>query len=403
MEHQSIIDHSPIECCGCGVCAAVCPLTCIRVEMDHTGFYRAYVDESVCSRCGLCRTVCFKYPDDAPASLRRHLKVFTAYNNDDTARLDSPSGGVGTALSEMVLDQGYGVIGARLNPHTMDLRHVLIQEKKDLQSIRGSKYFQSYTPDAFSQIKKNKKLLVFGTPCQIAGIRRMVTGKKGFDNLILVDFKCAGVPSRLLVDSYFSHMKKRYGGNITYVNLRYKAPTWANFSVRIDFDNGSAYQKINYFDKLMAFYRTAACIGNFCAGCTAMKNYSYADIRLEDAWDFVPFHKGNYRKGLNTVVTFSDKGADFFEKSRHRLTVQEQALDYANRPVADKRNKPGLLALLQQRLPLDTFVRKGTAMEFFFFLRWYITATLKTFAGRVVFPAYCWRRRKKANRRHRSL
>jgi coenzyme F420-reducing hydrogenase beta subunit len=300
------------------------------------------------------------------------------------------------------MEMGYRVIGAKLDPLKIDLRHVVIADKGGLETIRGSKYFQSFTPDAFKAIQKNEKLLVFGTPCQISGIRKMITKRKGFDHILLVDFKCAGVLSRLLVDIYFEHMQQHYQSTIRQVNLRYKEPTWANFSVKIDFENGSSYLKINYFDALMEFYRTAACISNFCADCNILKNYSHADIRLEDAWDFVPLNPSDYKKGLNTVVTFTPEGAYLFEMAMPRLHVKKQRLDYAGKPVTNKKNKPEILALLKENPTLDDFVKRGKRLEPRFFRRWRFTALLKTYLGRITFPVYCFVRRRKANRARRQ-
>jgi coenzyme F420-reducing hydrogenase beta subunit len=398
MENRSISAPSNIECCGCGVCAVICPLSCVELSFNRRGFYNAVVDDQKCNQCGLCQPVCFKFQDRYPLTLHSFINVYTAYNNNDTIRFKSPSGGVGTALSETAMEMGYRIIGAKLDPMKMDLRHVVIADKGELEIIRGSKYFQSFTPDAFSAIKKDEKLLVFGTPCQISGIRKMIAKRKGFEHILLVDFKCAGVPSRLLVDIYFEHLQQHYQSPIRRVNLRYKEPTWANFSVKIDFENGSSYSKVNYFDALMKFYRTAACISNFCADCNVLKNYSHADIRIEDAWDFVPLNTSDYKKGLNTVVTFTPKGAKLFESAIPRLHVKKQQLDYASKSITNKKNKPEIIALLKENPNLHDFVKRGMRLEPRLFMRWYFTALLKTYLGRITFPVYCFLRRRKANR-----
>ena len=398
MENKSIGAPSDIECCGCGVCAAICPLSCIELPLNSMGFYNAVVDDQKCNQCGLCQPLCFKFQDRYFLSLNSFINVYTACNNNDTIRIKSPSGGVGTALSETAMEMGYRIIGAKFDPLKMDLRHVVIADKGGLETIRGSKYFQSFTPDAFRAIQKNEKMLVFGTPCQISGIRKMITQRNGFDHIVLVDFKCAGVASRLLVDIYFRHMQKHYQSTIRQVNFRYKEPSWANYSVKIDFKNGRSYLKTNYLDALMLFYRTAACISNFCADCKILKNYSHADIRLEDAWDFVPLNPSDYKKGLNTVVTFTPVGAYLFERAMLRLHVKEQRLDYASRPITNKKNKPEILALLEEKPTLDHFVRRAKRLDPRLFKRWRFTSLLRTYLGRISFPIYCFLRRREANR-----
>lgn len=46
------------ECCGCGVCAYVCPCKAIELSPDDEGFLYPVVDDLLCIRCGRCVDAC---------------------------------------------------------------------------------------------------------------------------------------------------------------------------------------------------------------------------------------------------------------------------------------------------------------------------------------------------------
>lgn len=51
---KKIIDN----CCGCGVCEAVCAKKSIALMPDEHGFYKAFLNNDTCVDCGLCVKVC---------------------------------------------------------------------------------------------------------------------------------------------------------------------------------------------------------------------------------------------------------------------------------------------------------------------------------------------------------
>ena len=46
------------ECCGCSVCAAVCPKGAIEMKEDDEGFLYAWIREEKCIHCSLCEKIC---------------------------------------------------------------------------------------------------------------------------------------------------------------------------------------------------------------------------------------------------------------------------------------------------------------------------------------------------------
>ncbi len=46
------------SCCGCGVCAVLCPKNAITMQSDVEGFMYPFIDETKCVICNKCITVC---------------------------------------------------------------------------------------------------------------------------------------------------------------------------------------------------------------------------------------------------------------------------------------------------------------------------------------------------------
>lgn len=84
-----------------------------------------------------------------------HMKddVFYAVKHrDERVRSQSRSGGVFTALSDDILEQGGVVYGCALNEQFLaEHRRAATKEERDL--FRGSKYIQSRIGTTYSQVK----------------------------------------------------------------------------------------------------------------------------------------------------------------------------------------------------------------------------------------------------------
>ncbi|MBE5962370.1 MAG: 4Fe-4S dicluster domain-containing protein [Lachnospiraceae bacterium] len=46
------------ECCGCGLCAALCLKEAIKIILDEEGFYYPVIDSTKCIGCERCLSVC---------------------------------------------------------------------------------------------------------------------------------------------------------------------------------------------------------------------------------------------------------------------------------------------------------------------------------------------------------
>lgn len=174
------------------------------MQEDEEGFLYPIVDQEVCIDCGLCEKVC---PVLNQGEERKPLQVYAANNTNEEIRMQSSSGGVFTLLAETIIQEGGVVFGARFNDD-WEVIHDYTETQEGLATFRGSKYVQSRIGDSYCQaeqfLKKGRKVLFSGTPCQIAGLNLFL--RKEYNNLLTVDFICHGVPSPGVWKSYLEEL-----------------------------------------------------------------------------------------------------------------------------------------------------------------------------------------------------
>ena len=100
---QSVVDHK--ICCGCGACAALCPVNCIEFVYGKRYNYPK-VDTERCTGCGRCLEVCpseFLLHGTDPGFQDRPqeaaLSCHLVHASDDQIRHEGASGGVSQAFS----------------------------------------------------------------------------------------------------------------------------------------------------------------------------------------------------------------------------------------------------------------------------------------------------------------
>lgn len=201
------------DCTGCSACSHICPTNSISMVPDRYGFLYPCIDVSTCISCGLCEEKCpiknlvsqeQKIKVDAPA-------VYAAKHKNQDVRSSSSSGGVFTAVSDAVLNQGGMVAGAAFDKNLM-VCHRLVDSKKERDYLKGSKYVQSVLGDVFVEIghvlSSNRTVLFSGTPCQVAGLYAFLG--KNPENLYTVDVICHGVPSPKVFSDYKEFLLKKF-------------------------------------------------------------------------------------------------------------------------------------------------------------------------------------------------
>ena len=309
------------KCCGCYSCINVCPKNAINMVEDEKGFKYPEIDESKCINCNLCEKAC---PILNKVKQDNSPKAYAAYNKDEKIRLESSSGGIFTLISNYILENNGVIFGAAFDNDFL-VKHIEINNKKDLYKLRTSKYLQSAIGDTYTKVKEylNKDITVLftGTPCQVEGLKTYL--KKDYDNLYTQDIICHGVPSPKVWKKYLEYRNKQDLNKPVRIKFRQKDDGWNLFALLLQYNN-SAY-KINHKDDLFmqAFLRDAI-LRDSCYACNFKKINRNSDITLADFWGIDNVIENmNDNKGTSLVIVNSDKGKILFDNIKNNTVFKE--------------------------------------------------------------------------------
>ena len=190
-----------------------------------------------------------------------------------------------TALAQHVLAQGGVVFGAAFDEE-LQLSHVGVMSEKELAPLRGSKYLQSDASEVLGSIaalaQLGTQVLFVGTPCQAAGVRAVLG--QDFENVLIVDIVCHGVPSPGVFESYIRRLEKERGAKVLTYAFRDKRLGWKNFSVAARFADGSEYTATQTEDPFMKSFLNNLCLRPSCAQCPYAGYARTGDITMADLW-----------------------------------------------------------------------------------------------------------------------
>ncbi|MCB2298254.1 Coenzyme F420 hydrogenase/dehydrogenase, beta subunit C-terminal domain [Clostridium tagluense] len=352
---KNILKSTEDSCTGCSLCSLICPQKAISISLTTKGFYEPKVDENKCTSCGLCRKVCYKFITPENEYDIEKAIPFLVYSKDKDIRKKSSSGGAGREIANYGLLNDYLVCGVKYNYELDRAEHVIIDRQEELDLITGSKYIQSLTIGAFDEIDNKKKYVIFGTPCQMYGLRKYIQLNGIEDNFILVDFFCHGVPSYKLWDKYLVYLKDEYKiSNITSLNFRDKTYGWHDFSMKISGDNN--YTKTLNEDLYLKFFLSNLCLNESCYNCKLRFNKIYSDIRLGDFWG--PMRSAD-EKGSSIVLSNTDKGFKLLESIKEKIHLEEVSFEELKiSQYAQCIHKPELFDRFNADLEMDYSLKK---------------------------------------------
>lgn len=312
------------NCTGCAACSNICPKNCITMESDNMGFSYPKVDSSSCIECGLCEKSCPLLAEDSPQHFTTPM-VYAAYSKDKALRFNSTSGGIFTELARKVIRQGGVVSGAKYDNDNM-VEHCLIDDEKDLDLIRQSKYLQSRIGYIYREIKNNllsgKKVAFCGAPCQVASLYQYLG--KDWENLITIDFICRGMNSPKAYYYWLKELEQVNGSKARRVWFKYKENGWkaSPRCTRVDFENGESkvYSgKENLF--MCGYLGPNLYIRPSCGDCHFKGAPRRGDITLADFWGLES--KLEDDGGTSMVMLNSDKGKELFECIRDNIICEK--------------------------------------------------------------------------------
>lgn len=302
MKYGNIIDNQ--FCCGCRACEQICPKHAVSVRNDKEGFLKAYIDMATCIQCGLCSKIC-------PARDRKKCfppeKIYAATHKKDSVVRRSASGGMFSAFAEYVLKQNGSVYGCKLDEDFSPIQ-CRIEELKDLDILRRSKYVQSDTRYTFIQVKNDliegRMVLYVGTPCQIAALKSFL-GKQ-YKTLYCVDLICHGVPSAQLFKKNIDYWSGRLHSPVEKYEFRLKPDYYYYYYFFfLACKDGRKVQKPYFYDPYYEAFYNFKNYNELCYQCPYACPERVGDITIGDYSWAVNYHSELREKNSGKSDTIS--------------------------------------------------------------------------------------------------
>lgn len=235
MSNNILSEETYYSCTGCSACGLICPNGAISLTINNEGFYVPIIDTKYCVNCGLCKEVCYKFLEvtSIPEKQFQENHVFAVINNYVEQMREVSTTGIATVIAKKYFTEDKNVVGVSFSPMESKCFHKLAVNLDDINSFRGSKYIQSQCFGAFKELLDSQvEGVVFGTPCQIYGLRKVLSMKGRDKDFLLVDLFCLGVPSLNLWKAYISFLQRIFNiKDILEISFRDKTQGWHKYSI----------------------------------------------------------------------------------------------------------------------------------------------------------------------------
>lgn len=307
------------DCCACGACLNICPKDAISMVSDENGFPYPQIDNDICIECGMCIKTC-AYQNLTESNTT--IAAYVAASKNKQQIKDSASGGIFAAIATYILEQNGIVYGAALTRESQKfiIKHIGIRDKSDLKKLQGSKYVQSDIGLVFREIKNHLqegiKVLFSGTPCQCAGLKGFL--KKDYQNLILIDIICHGVPSQQLFNDYIDTVFKKFSNPQNFI-FRDKSYGWEHCAKIYADDKCQTIpaRTTSYF----TLFLDSIIHRDNCYSCKYACKNRPGDLTLGDYWGIQEQHpellgRGTYllQDGISCIIVNSEKGKNTLDR-----------------------------------------------------------------------------------------
>ena len=327
------------RCCGCNACEMICGKKAITMIEDEYGFRFPQIDTEKCVGCGSCQKVCCINNE---VELCKPGTVYAASYKDKDISAKSASGGIFAALAKQVLTEG-GIVFGSAYTKQFDVEVISIEKIEDLPRLQGSKYVQSSMNSSFLKIKSElqtgRTVLFCGVPCQVEALKRFLG--RSYENLLLVDIVCHGVPSNRMLKDYLSFLADKKKMEVQSIQFRTKTKgqnVYGEIAYRQVSHTGEiAYRQeplISYKSSYYKLFLNCQTFRDSCYHCKFAGTKRPGDISLCDYWgiedehpDFVKEVEKEGLAGISAIMLNTNAGIAFFERLKQEFLLRESTVE----------------------------------------------------------------------------
>lgn len=327
------------QCANCGACCNVCPRDAIRVDSDGL-FYDPKVDASLCIDCSRCVEVC---PVNGTFEGNEPRSACAGWHEQEQIVLGSSSGGAFYGLGQSVLAEGGVVFSAVYDD---DCKTVRLASSDDvpIERMMKSKYVESLVGLSFRGVRRaledGRRVLFCAAPCQCAGLRSYLD--RDYDDLLICDFACGGMPSHQIYQTYLHALEEQYGAAVQSVDFRPKTHGWKRYALRIRFSNGKERLRLGTEDAYLgSFLHGKRTVRDYCLDCKFAACRA-SDITIADFWLHEKLSSLRNENGISLILCNTAKGERAVDALRAQFRLEAldvEAASYNNRVEASDQQK----------------------------------------------------------------
>lgn len=325
------------RCTACAACVNACPKNAIQmVEDGAAGYLHPRINADLCIDCGLCVKTC---PVNHPVGLRQPDKAYAVISRDEEDLMSSTSGGASSLMAAEILRRG-GIVFGCAQENYKDIRHIRIEKSGEARKIKKSKYVQSTIGLIFRDVRHDlqtgRDVLFIGTPCQVAGLRNFL--RKDYENLLLVDLVCHGVPSQKLLRENVEKIMR--DNNIPDGNYRVafrrkgRQTSDLRFGVFLTEDAKPVPTKKKSVDfpsnDYIAAFMAGLIFRDNCYTCPYARPQRASDITIADFWGLqkcsVPIERG-----VSLMLVSTERGERMARAIQGKAVMEERPVEEAVR------------------------------------------------------------------------
>lgn len=256
--------------------------------------------------------------------------VYAGKMKDRKVLMESSSGGAFTALSDVFLDNGDGVVCCTYNYLNHVSEFIIAVTKEERNAARGSKYMQSKPEEIYTRCTEwlkehsNKRLLFVGMGCQSEGFRKYAELAGIRERVYIVDLVCHGSPSPKLWREYAAELEAVNGGRMEYLTFRDKRKGW-QLPTAFCVVNG---KEVSLKEYMHIFYNQCA-LRPSCHVCPFATTERKVDLTIGDFWHIEEKIPDFYDPdGISLFLIHTDRGLALFNSIK-------ESLDYRRSNVKD--------------------------------------------------------------------
>lgn len=274
-------------------------------------------------------------------------------------------------LAEYVLEKSGSVFGAGYTDD-MEVRHMEIKKREDLDRVRRTKYVQSQV-DSFvyrsirDRLKMGKWVLFTGTPCQTEALRIFLDEE--YDRLILTDLVCYGAGSPGIWKKYIRYLNRRNKADVKEYYFRDKRNRDNGHTVSWKTSGGETSYSI-YEDPYCRMYFRNVIIRPSCYECPYCRPERSSDFTIGDFWGIEKIRPDlDDGMGNSLVILHSPKGEKIWNELKGKYSALECRREDAlqprlKEPTACPENR-GRFMRYYQYLPFILLAKRYRGKKFF--------------------------------------